>query len=93
MSSETQACRDCCAHVVYLANLLHEAINPLYTLLTRDECLRSREMATFDPLAGSVAFGTRPEIRKEATRRREKEGRNAGQSATVEHDDGVEVRL
>ena len=29
---------------------------------------------------------------KEAERR-EKEGRNAGQSATVEHDDGVEVRL
>lgn len=42
MSSETQACRDCCSHAAYLANMLEEALNPKYSLITRNECIRNR---------------------------------------------------
>lgn len=39
LSSETQACRDCCSHMVYMANMLMEAMFHDYDLLRRKEFL------------------------------------------------------
>ena len=43
MSGETQACRDAASHAVWLLNLICEATDVSYTLLRRNDSVKSRE--------------------------------------------------